>query len=267
MHPTQQAAELLDEALLSHRPVDPVRALIGSHDLAAAYRVQSELTRRRTARGARVVGRKVGLTSPAVQAQLGVDQPDLGVLFDEMRVEDGAVVDVARLIAPKVEAEVAFVLGADLDGDLDGDAGADRVAAAVETLAPALEVVDSRVRDWDITIGDTVADNGSSALFVLGPARPAGEVVAADVVMTLEVDGRTASSGDGRACLGDPLLALTWLARTASAFGEPLRAGDVVLSGALGPMVPVTGGEHVVATIDPLGTVAVRFGGHEGDAR
>lgn len=251
-----RAADRLLDAAASATPCSPVRDLIGTDDVDAAYAVQRRVVAHRTAAGARVVGRKIGLTNPAVQAQLGVDTPDLGVLLDDMAVDHGGVVAAGRLLQPRIEAEVAFVLGADLDGDL---ADAD-VRAAVDHQRAALEIVDSRIAGWDITFGDTVADNGSSGLYVLGPQEVGLDAVApVDVAMTLRRGDDEVSTGTGRACLGDPLAALAWLARTARDLGDPLRAGEVILSGALGPMVPVTPGDAYSAHITGLGEVAVTF--------
>lgn len=252
-----QAAERLLRADADRVPCAPVRDLIGSDDVTAAYAVQELLTARRVAAGGRISGRKIGLTSPAVQRQLGVDRPDFGVLFEDMLVADGASVSLGRLLQPKVEAEIAFVLGADLaDGPLD-DA---QVRAAVAQAVPALEIVDSRIAGWDITFGDTVADNGSSALYVLGsPARPLAGFEPVEATMTLTRHAETVSKGSGADCLGDPLAALAWLARTARDVGDPLRAGQVVLSGALGPMVPAAAGDSFTAEISGLGSVSVSF--------
>lgn len=247
----------LRDAAATRQPCAPVRDLIGSDDIAAAYAVQQRLTADRLANGASVVGRKIGLTSPAVQQQLGVDQPDFGVLFADMAYDEDTRVPLSRLLQPKVEAEVAFVLQDDLDsGPLD----LAQVRAAVAYAVAAIEIVDSRVRNWDITFGDTVADNASSGLYVLGAQHVSladFEPIAAQMRMT--IDGNTVSEGTGAACLGDPLNALSWLARTAREFGEPLRAGQVILSGALGPMAPVTGPCTVRADITGLGTVTATF--------
>ena len=252
-----EAVERLEAAADSGRPCAPVRDLIGSEDVAAAYQVQSALLARRLRRGSTRVGRKIGLTSPVVQKQLGVDQPDFGVLFDDMAVPDGGVVPMSRLLQPKVEGEVAFRLAVDLDGVIDRAA----VRAAVASAHAAIEIVDSRVAGWDITLADTVADNASSGMFVVSPAAvPLGAVEPVDVTMTLHHNGNEASSGNGRACLGDPLAALEWLARTAARFGDPLRAGELVLSGALGPMVAVVPGDTVQVDISGLGGVSVTFG-------
>lgn len=252
-----EAADRLITAAAEGTPCSPVRELIGHDDVAAAYAVQSRVVAARTAAGARVVGRKIGLTSAAVQAQLGVDQPDFGVLLSDMAYDDGATVPIGDFLQPRVEAEVAFVLAHDL---VDGDLGLDQVAAAVDHAVAALEICDSRIADWNIRFGDTVADNASSGAYVLGSERRSlAEVTPREVSMTMTVTGQEDSTGDGAACLGDPLLALQWLARKARELGEPLRAGQVVLSGALGPMRPVTAGAEVTTTITGLGTVAVRF--------
>jgi 2-keto-4-pentenoate hydratase len=256
-----RAVERLEAAADSRRPCAPVRDLIGADDVELAYAVQRRLTERRIAAGARVVGRKIGLTSPAVQRQLGVDRPDFGVLFDDMDVTGLPEVPAGRLLQPKTEAEVAFVLAADLaDGPLD----AGRVRDAVAHAVAALEIVDSRIAGWDIAFGDTVADNASSGLFVLG-TRPLtlDEFEPVDVEMSMTLDGRPASAGSGKACLGDPLEALAWLARTARDLGDPLRAGQVVLSGALGPMVATPPGSVVTAELGPLGTVSATFAGKD----
>jgi 2-keto-4-pentenoate hydratase len=252
-----EAARHLRNAAAQRTPCPPVRALIGASDIDAAYAVQQRLTRSRIAGGARVVGRKIGLTSSAVQAQLGVDRPDFGFLFDDMAIDDGGVVDTGRLLQPKIEAEVAFVLGADLaEGPLDDG----QIRAAVDHACAALEIVDSRITNWDITFGDTVADNASSGLFVLG-ARISSlhDIEPVDVGMTMRRGEEIVSTGSGAACLGDPLAALAWLARTARQMGDPLRAGQVVLSGALGPMVPVVPGDTFTADLGDLGTVSVSF--------
>ncbi len=253
---TEQAVERLALARQTLTPCVPVRDLIGD-DVASAYAVQRAGIASRVRAGATVVGRKVGLTSPAVQAQLGVDQPDLGVLLDDMAYAGGAQVPLDGLLQPKVEAEVGFVLGADL---VDGDLGPEQVRAAVAHAVAAIEIVDSRIAGWDITFADTVADNGSSALYVLGTTtRTLSEVEPVDVEMTMTRNGQVVSTGDGAACLGDPLLALAWLAHAARDFGEPLRAGQVILSGALGPMVAVEPGDTFEAHISGLGSVSVTF--------
>ncbi|MGC9542189.1 2-keto-4-pentenoate hydratase [Streptomyces sp. UG1] len=249
-----EAADRLTTAAVKREPCSPVRDLLGTTDIRSAYEVQRCLNARRTDV---VTGRKIGLTSPAVQKQLGVDQPDFGVLFADMDVSALDEVPTTRLLQPKVEAEIAFLLATDLDGD-DLDLAA--VRAAVAYAMPALEIVDSRVADWDITITDTVADNASSGLYVLGESRlPLKAFEPREATMRMYVDDVLVSEGTGAACLGDPLNALLWLARTAREYGDPLRAGQVVLSGALGPMAGVSPGVTVLAEISTLGTVTAAF--------
>ena len=252
-----QAAERLRRAGETGVPCAPVRDLIGVDDLAAAYAVQARNIHARLRAGATVVGRKIGLTSRAVQQQLGVDRPDFGWLLNDMDLTGAAEVPMDLLLQPKAEAEIAFVLNADLaDGPLD-DA---QVRAAVDHARVAIEIVDSRVSGWDIGFGDTVADNASSGLYVLGDERRSlAEFEPVEVAMSMSIDGVEVSSGTGADCLGDPLHALAWLARTAREHGEPLRAWQVVLSGALGPMRDVPPGATVTATVSGLGSVTAHF--------
>ena len=253
-----EAAARLRQAAASQHPCPPVRDVIGRDDLQAAYAVQRRNADARVSAGAQVVGRKIGLTSPAVQAQLGVDQPDFGVLFDDMAYPDGAEVPADAVLQPRVEAEVAFVLKTDLaDGVLD----AAEVREAVDYAVAALEVCGSRIAGWDISFGDTVADNASAGAYVLGADhKTLDEFVPAQVEMAMTVDGEEVSTGNGAACLGDPINALVWLARQARDLGEPLRAGQVILSGALGPMRPIEPGAQVAAHITGLGSVSMSLG-------
>ncbi len=241
----------------SRGPVPPMRDGIDPVDVAGAYAVQEINTRFWQASGRRIVGRKAGLTAKAVQAQLGVDQPDFGVLFDDMAVADGGMLDPAKCLQPKAEAEIAFVLGADLPS---ATTTPDQVAAAVASVHPAIEIVDSRIIDWKITFADTVADNGSSAFFVL--ARDGKPIDGLDLYttgMVLEVNGAIASTGVSAAVLGHPLNAAAWLAQTLATRGEPLKAGDIVLAGALGPMVALNPGDHVVARFGGLGSCSFTY--------
>lgn len=259
-----QAAERLAAAAASGVPCAPVRDLIGT-DASAGYAVQERATQRRLRDGATVVGRKIGLTSRAARDQFGVDEPDVGVLFDDMARPDGSTIAMEGLMQPMLEAEVAFVLGADL---VDGELDVATVRGAVKECRAAFEIVDSRIAAWNITIGDTVADNGSSGLFVLGEtARSLDEFEPASLEVVVRRDEDEVSSGRGDACLGDPLNAVVWLARTARELGRPLRAGEVVLSGALGPMVPIAGGERFVAETTGLGTVSITFAQRDGGGR
>jgi 2-keto-4-pentenoate hydratase len=257
------AVERLAQAQETRVPCAPVRDLIGTEDLAAAYAVQQGLVRRRLAGGATVVGRKIGATSEAVQNQLGVDQPDFGYLLSDMDVSDaqspGGPISMRSLLQPRVEAEVAFVMARDVDLDED-DITLESVRGCVEVALPALEIVDSRIEGWDIGFTDTVADNASSGLYVVGrDGRALDELVPRDVVMSLTVNGEERSAGTGAACLGDPLAALRWLAVQCHRFGDPLRTGQVVLSGALGPFVPFASGDEVVASISGFEPLSVTF--------
>jgi 2-keto-4-pentenoate hydratase len=232
--------------------VAPMRDGLEPTDAAGAYAVQTINTRFWEAQGRRIVGRKAGLTAKAVQTQLGVDQPDFGVLFEDMQVADGGRLDPARCLQPKAEAEIAFVLGADLP---DAATTPEQVAGAVSTVHAAIEIVDSRIADWKITFADTVADNGSSAFFALaGEGLPLAGLDLEGAAMELTVNGAVASTGIGAAALGNPLNAAAWLARTLAERGEPLKAGDILLAGALGPMVALTPGDHVRADIAGIGT-------------
>lgn len=237
--------------------IEPLRDVLDPVDAEGAYAIQAINTRFWQAQGRRIVGRKAGLTAKAVQTQLGVTQPDFGVLFDDMRIPDGGRLDPVRLLQPKAEAEVALVLGADL---VDPDTTTGDVAAAVKSVHAAIEIVDSRIADWRITFADTVADNGSSAFFVMADEGKAIEGL--DLYscgMVLEVDGTVASLGAGAACLGHPLNAAAWLASTLARNGDPLRAGDIILTGALGPMVALRPGQHVRAVIGGLGETSFTY--------
>jgi 2-keto-4-pentenoate hydratase len=259
------ALDHLAAARATRQPCTPVRDLLPAGDIDAAYAVQLAWVADQLAAGARVVGRKIGLTNPAVQAQLGVGQPDFGVLLDSMACAAGEPVDRARTLQPKIEAEIAFVLAHDLDGDIIGRA---EVAAATAYVVAALEIVDSRIAGWDISIVDTIADNASSGLFVLGDRKQGlGHLDLADCAMTMrrggmggkKESGDVVSTGTGAACLGHPLAAVAWLAATVRDHGHPLRAGEVILSGALGPMVPVAPGDTFLADISGLGQVSATF--------
>ncbi|WP_374531015.1 2-keto-4-pentenoate hydratase [Novosphingobium sp.] len=246
-------------AAYAQSPIPPLRGFLEPTDAAGAYAVQAINTRLWEAQGRRIVGRKAGLTAEAVQKQLGVDQPDFGVLFDDMRVADGGNLDPARCNQAKAEAEIAFVLGADLPSPQSTAAD---VAAAVATVHAAIEIVDSRIADWKITFADTVADNGSSAFFVLSEAGlPLDGLDLPGAAMTMSVNGEVASTGKGAAVMGNPLNAAAWLAQTLAAAGEPLKAGDVLLAGALGPMVALNAGDEVRTEIAGIGSCSFSFKG------
>jgi 2-keto-4-pentenoate hydratase len=238
-------------------PIPPMRDALAPDDASASYAIQMANTAHWVGAGRRIIGRKVGLTARAVQLQLGVDQPDYGVLFDDMAIPDGGALLASKVLQPKAEAEIAMILGADLS---DPGVTRDGVAAAVARVAAAIEIVDSRIADWKITFADTVADNGSSAFFVVsGDAKPLDGLDLWSGGMVMQVNGTIASLGAGAACLSHPLNAATWLAQTLAARGEPLRAGDLILTGALGPMVALRPGDRIEATIGGLGSVGFTF--------
>ena len=251
------AADRLRQAYRSKQPCAPVRDLIVPADVASAYAVQEINTKKWIEEGRRLIGRKIGLTSVAVQKQLGVDQPDFGMLFDDMLIADGAKVDISGLMQPKVEAEIALVLKKPLDKQKHSPAD---IVAATDYAVPAIEIVGSRIAKWDIRLADTIADNASSGCFVLGSTRKSlSEIDLVSCAMTMEKAGVPVSSGSGAACLGNPLNAAVWLADAMVRYGRPLQAGDVVMTGALGPMVAAAAGDVYEARIDGLGSVRVAF--------
>ena len=252
-----RAADQIWEATQKRSLCNPIREIIGAEDIESAYAIQQILTERRIQQGSSIVGAKIGLTSPAVQKQLGVDQPDFGRLFHDMEVWNGGTIDASELTQPKIEAEVAFVLGKDLDTPIINTA---TVLSAVEFALASLEIVGSRIRDWDIKITDTIADNASASHFVL--AHTPVKLKQLDLIngkMSLSKNGELASEGLGASCMGSPINALIWLAQKMQILGTPLKAGDIILSGALGPMVPIQSGDSIVATIEGLGSVSVHI--------
>ncbi|MGD9996443.1 MAG: 2-keto-4-pentenoate hydratase [Ilumatobacteraceae bacterium] len=254
----QRAADALWEADRSRSAIAPVREMLGtSTDIDVGYAVQQINTDRSVAAGRKISGRKIGVTSVAVQQQIGVDQPDFGTLFADTEYGDGVDIPSSRLIQPRAEAEVALVLDRDLD---DAPHGFAQIIRAVAFALPAIEVVDSRIEDWKISIVDTVADNASCGLYVVGSRPvPLRRVDVRTVPMSMSIDGVEVSTGSGEACLGNPLHAARWLADTLCERGVPLRAGDVVMTGALGPMKPIAAGTRVEASFGDLGTVTTRL--------
>jgi 2-keto-4-pentenoate hydratase len=252
----EQVAKRLRNAYVSG-PVVPLRDALEPTDAVGAYAVQATNTAHWLGEGRVLTGRKVGLTAKAVQAQLGVDQPDFGALFADMEIADGGNLLASKCLQPKAEGEVAFILGADLN---DPNVTREQVAAAVAEVVASIEIVDSRIADWKITFADTVADNGSSAFYVLGETRKSLDGLDLWTCgMALEINDEVVSLGAGAACLGHPLNAVTWLAQTLAKAGEGLRKGDVVLSGALGPMVAINPGDHVKVNIGGLGSASFTY--------
>ncbi|WP_336207445.1 2-keto-4-pentenoate hydratase [Nonomuraea sp. LPB2021202275-12-8] len=250
-----QAADRLLEAARTGKPCAPIRDLVNTVD--GAYAVQEINTRRALDEGRRPVGRKIGVTNLLMQKQFGIDQPDYGMLFADMSYLDGLPVPLERFLQPRAEAEIALVMGADLVG---GPFTVAEVIRAVDFVLPAIEIADSRVADWDITLADTIADNASGGAFVLG-STPVS-LMGSDLrlaTMTMTRGGQEVSAGSGAACMGHPLNAAVWLATALGGGAFPLRAGDVVLTGSLGPVVPVEPGDAFEARIDGLGSVRAVF--------
>ncbi|MDZ4078477.1 2-oxopent-4-enoate hydratase [Hydrocarboniphaga sp.] len=254
----QQLGDELYEALTSARAIAPLTERYGDLAIVDAYAIQQRMVERRlAARGERIIGKKIGVTSKAVMDMLKVDQPDFGLLTSGMLAQDGGAIAAAQLIAPKAEGEIAFVLKQDLRGP--GVTVAD-VLRATEFVMPCFEIVDSRIRDWKIRIEDTVADNASSGVFVLGDrAISPRDIDLALVGMTLQKNGEIIATGAGAAALGHPANAVAWLANTLGQFDVGLRAGEVILSGSLAAMVSVKAGDSLSMTLGGIGSAGVRF--------
>ncbi|MFL5813656.1 MAG: 2-keto-4-pentenoate hydratase [Bdellovibrionia bacterium] len=254
-------AETLWQARTSGAPCAPLTETHPDLTIEEAYQISSQIFQRRLAGGARSVGRKIGLTSLAVQKQLGVDQPDFGYLTSDMLVHTGGLVGKNALIQGRAEGEVAFILGRDLKGP-----GLTRedVIAATDHVVACIEIIDSRVKDWKIKIQDTIADNASSALLVLGnmPKR-LQDLDLRMAGMTLRMNGEVESTGVGAACLNHPVNAVLWLANALGQLGDSLKAGDIILSGAYGPVVPFNPGDHCEVEISGLGKVTCSREKHE----
>lgn len=245
------------EAEVSRVPIPPLTEQYPDLTPADAYQIQLALIERKRADGARVVGRKIGLTSRAMQRMLDVDQPDYGHLLDSMAVPDGALVERARLIQPKAEPEIAFVMDADLSGPR---VTATQVLSATRWVMPAIEIIDSRIESWRIKLCDTIADNASSAMYAVGGRpTPVDGLDLRLIGMVLEKNGEVVSTGAGAAILGHPLHAVVWLINKLAEFGTGVHEGDVILPGALTAATDVAAGDTVTANFDRLGTVSVRF--------
>lgn len=245
-------------ALRERRTVEPLTEREPEITIDDAYHISLRMLERRLADGERVVGKKIGVTSKAVQNMLGVHQPDFGYLTDRMLYANGEEMPISeQLIAPRAEGEIAFILKRDLEGPGVTNA---QVLAATECVMPCFEIVDSRIRDWKIRIQDTVADNASCGLFVLGDtALSPRKLDLATCGMVMEKNGEICATGAGAAALGSPVNCVAWLANTLGRFGIKLEAGEVILSGSLVPLQPVAAGDHVHVAVGGLGTASVRF--------
>lgn len=253
----QQYGDELYHALCTRTPIAPLSSRGPAFSLGDAYLVQQRFIERRLQAGESVIGKKIGLTSRAVMNMLGVDQPDFGQLLSGMLYNDGESVPVSSLIAPRAEGEIAFVLKRDLIGP--GLTAAD-VLAATEGVMACFEVVDSRIADWKIQIQDTVADNASCGVFVLGNQLVSPRGLDLSLVgMALEKNGELVATGAGAASLGHPVNAMVWLANKLGSLGIPLKAGEVILSGSLAALVPVKAGDCLHMSLGGLGSCTVRF--------
>lgn len=253
----ETAAKRLREAELNGIVCEPIRDIIGETDIEKAYAVQEVNTNLRMNDGARIIGSKIGLTAPVVQQQLGVSQPDFGMLWSDREVVNGGEISIQAVMQPKVEAELAFVLNKDLSSEKLTSID---IISAIDYALASIEIVGSRIKNWDVKITDTIADNASASHWVVGhqPAK-LYNVDLLNCQMCMENNGKIVSEGVGKNCLGSPVNATLWLAQQMVNIGRPLKAGEVILTGALGPMVNVQAGDNFRATIDGVGEVSVQF--------
>ncbi|GFG94147.1 2-keto-4-pentenoate hydratase [Mycobacterium timonense] len=247
----------LAQAERSGEPIAPLTAAYPDIDVVDAYEIQLINIRQRVAEGARVLGHKVGLSSLAIQQMMGVDEPDYGHLLDEMQLFEDTPVKANRYLYPRVEVEVGFVLNADLPG---AGCTEDDVLAATEALVPSIELIDTRITDWKIELCDTIADNASSAGFVLGQARVSPrDIDVKGIDAVLRCNGEVVAEGRTDAVLGNPVTAVAWLARKVDGFGVRLRKGDVVLPGSCTRAIDAHPGDDFVADFAGLGSVRLSF--------
>jgi 2-keto-4-pentenoate hydratase len=252
-----QAAQKLLSAAQDLKPIDPLTETYPGITLDEAYQVQLRAVEMKLADGRRVVGKKVGLTSAAMQQMFNVMEPDYGHLFDDMLVYQGAGMAISKLFQPRIEGEIAFILGMDLMGP--GVTPSD-VLRATACVTAALEIIDSRIRDWKIKIQDTVADNGSSAAVVLGTHfAPVAGIDLKYVGYVMTKNGQLATTAAGAAVLGSPAQSVAWLANKMGPYGIPLKAGEIILSGSAGVAIPVRAGDSIHLTVDRLGDVDCYF--------
>lgn len=247
----------LHAALRNRASVAPLVQTHPTLTIDDAYAISIDFLARRTAEGERVIGKKIGVTSKAVQDTLGVHQPDFGFLTDWMHIDGAIDIDAKQLIAPKAEAEIAFILRDSLKGP---GVTAEQVIAATAFIAPCFEIVDSRIADWNISIIDTIADNASCGVFVIGEAR--ADPRAHDLPglhVTVTKNGQPLSEGYGHAVQGNPATAVAWLANTLGAYGVTLDAGDIILSGSVVPLAPAAKGDVFEMTLHGIGHCRAQF--------
>ncbi len=253
----QKYADLIINSEKTGTPIEPISTEIGTSDINLAYDIQKIVTQQKVNQGARIVGKKIGLTSPKVQQQFGINQPDFGVLFNHMELLTGSTVSISNFFNVRAEAELAFILNQDLDLD---DITILDVIESIDFVLPSIELVDSRIRDWKIKITDTIADNASASHYILGHTpKTLDEIDVINCSMKLLKNGSLVSEGSGEDCLGSPLNAVYWLAKKSIEMGDCLKEGDIILSGALGPMIPIEEGDRIKATFEGLGSVSLNF--------
>lgn len=257
-HLISELGDALYTALRTRQTLSPLTTHHPEISIDDAYYISLHILQRRIAAGEQLVGKKIGVTSKAVQDMLNVHQPDFGFLTDAMHYANGASISLSQsgLIQPRAEGEIAFILKENLHGNVTRE----DVLDATEWVLPCFEIVDSRITDWKIRIQDTVADNASCGVFVLGDQRTAPrELDLASVRLDLLRNGIAAGSGQGSAVQGHPAEAVAWLANTLGRFGIPFRAGEIILSGSLAPLVPASAGDSFELTIEGLGAASVSF--------
>ena len=253
----QQYGDELYQSLLDRQPVAPLTDREADITIEDAYQIQLRMIQRRLDAGERVVGKKIGVTSKVVMDMLKVNQPDFGHLLSGMVYNEGQPISAGSMIAPKAEAEVAFILARDLEGP--GVTAAD-VLRATDCVMPCFEIVDSRIKDWKIKIQDTVADNASCGVLVLGGVRKSPRKLDLALAgMVLTKNGDIISTSTGAAVQGSPVNAIAWLANTLGRLGIGLKAGEIILSGSQSPLVPVVAGDSLTCNVGGLGGTSVRF--------
>jgi 2-keto-4-pentenoate hydratase len=255
MSVVDEVTRSLQTAYATGHPIAPVRDRVS--DVATAYAIQQAQVAAWLTQGRRIVGRKIGLTAKVVQKQLGVDEPDFGTILDHMVAPDRGQIAAGTILQPRVEAEIAFVLAKDLDPIR---VSPDTVVAVTDYVCPAIEICGSRISGWDIKIADTIADNASAGMIVLGMRRT--KAVLAElpgISVSVRQNGAVVAEGAGQACLGNPAIAVAWLAEALGRLGTQLRAGDIVMSGALARMIPGAAGDDFAADFGAFGSASIGF--------
>jgi len=257
IHRLHHAYDLLMQAEATKQSITPLTEQHPDLTVDEAYQVQLKLIGEKVQAGQKIAGKKIGLTSVAMQELLGVDQPDYGHLLDSMEVENNGTILLEELFQPKVEGEIAFILNKDLIGP---NVTVEDVLEATESISPALEIVDSRIKDWKITLADTVADNASSGMFLIGDERyKLANLDLPAIEMKLFKNGQLVNTGHGYDVLGHPAKCVAWLANKLSQYNVVLKAGEVILSGALSAAVPADKGDRFTAEFSNIGKVEVTF--------